>query len=177
MNDPAGPDQFEGTLQFVHLWGTGSSNGTSIWTVKDDRYAIYSDFNGTNYGSAVKGSTAALGTDRVNIGIEAGKEWMYVQGASAPNRDEKFIIGITRAKRITAMKFNGTSWDLAHPTTGGTYLDDGLSGISSVDFNNAIVGYESQSGRAMLVWNNGKNSPMSLYPNTPFGKAQAGRRI
>ena len=113
--------------------------------MKNDNFALYSDFNGLNFGA-----------DTVDVGQKDGEEWMYVQGASAPNSDEKFVIGVTSNKRITAMKFDGTSWALAHPTTGGTFLDDGSSSITSNAYNNAIVAYESLSGRAMLVWNNGK---------------------
>ena len=81
--------------------------------MKNDNFALYSDFNGLNFGA-----------DTVDVGQKDGEEWMYVQGASAPNSDEKFVIGVTSTKRITAMKFDGNSWALAHPTTGGTFLDD-----------------------------------------------------
>jgi hypothetical protein len=123
-------------------------DGTAIWTVKDVTNAKYRDFKGTYFDAALTGP---------NIGINADnkRRWLYVQGATSPNADEKFVVGVTDEKRMTAMKYSSGSWALTHPT-GGNYLDSGAD-VSSNVFNNAIVGYESQSGCAMLVWNDGKS--------------------
>ena len=127
--------------------------GTSIWAALDVPNARYSNFDGVNFGPVITGPVID------DILAVTNKEWKYVSGATAPGRDEKIVVGVTDGDDITAIMWNGTNW--------GPITFNGTNVLSStnndVDWNNAIVAYESFSGDAVLIWNDGSTTKKPRY--------------
>ncbi|MDX1690325.1 MAG: putative Ig domain-containing protein [Acidimicrobiia bacterium] len=74
-------------------------------------------------------------------------EWRILQTAEAPGRDELIAVGVDSGGVVDAMRWDGATWS-AVPL-------NPLSTVSESWWWGFDVAYESQSGDAMLVWNNG----------------------
>ena len=91
-----------------------------------------SAWNGSSFGAT--SGTAAL-PDRYRI----------MQGADAPTRNEKIVVGIDASGNVTGVMWNGTSWSALPINNLGT--------VSETYWWGADVAYEQVSGDALVVWN------------------------
>ncbi|WP_145362173.1 DUF4347 domain-containing protein, partial [Stratiformator vulcanicus] len=116
------------------------TSGTAIWGESGTNTPEVSDWDGISFGAE---SIAA------NVG-----QWRIIDGAEAPTRDELIAVGVTSAGTISGQMFDGSSW---------TALPFSLDTVSSGTNHGFDIEYESQSGDAVLVWNNGStgSSPIS----------------
>ena len=71
--------------------------------------------------------------------------WRIVQGADAPTRGEKIVVGIEPGGSITGMIGDGPVWNGLPLNPLGTVTNPARWGVA--------VAYEQQSGDAVLVWN------------------------
>ena len=71
--------------------------------------------------------------------------WRIMQGADAPTRDEKIVVGITQNGTVAGMMWDGGGWNPLPPTLTGLVSDTFWWGCA--------VAYEPRSGDALLVWN------------------------
>ena len=114
------PASFQGTL-----------DGTAIWHQDGQVAPIASPWDGASFGGAEK--TVEL------------DEWRIIQGAEAPTRDEKIVVGVDSGGAITGMMWDGAAWNALPLNPLGT--------VSEIYWWGCDVAYESQSGDAVLVWN------------------------
>ena len=68
-----------------------------------------------------------------------------MQGADAPTRDEKIVVGIDATGNVTGEMWNGSSWSALPLNNMGT--------VSETYWYGAEVAYEQLSGDAIVVWN------------------------
>ncbi|MBC7818685.1 MAG: DUF4347 domain-containing protein, partial [Planctomycetaceae bacterium] len=117
-----------------------NSTATAIWKQSGLNTPQYNEWDGVSFG--VEGNSASVG------------QWRIIDGAEAPTRDEKILVGIDSAGVISGEFWNGTSW---------AALPFALDTVSSSTNHGFDVVYESASGDALLVWNNGTggSSPIS----------------
>ena len=122
--------------------------GTAVWAQEKRVEARYSDFVGTDFGSIITGP-------------DIRTRWSFMRGAVAPTRDEKIVVGVTdegSSSKITAIMWDGNTW--SRITING--VGDLLGSVSLAYWNNADVAYEAQSGDAVLVWNDNKQSSSNM---------------
>ncbi|MCA9118315.1 MAG: DUF4347 domain-containing protein, partial [Planctomycetaceae bacterium] len=114
--------------------------GTAIWAESGSTVPETNYWDGVSFGT--EGSSVSTG------------QWQIIDGAEAPTRDEKIVVGVNSGGTISGMSWDGSSW-AALPFS----LDTVTSGTS----HGFDVAYESQSGDGLLIWNNGTagNSPLS----------------
>ena len=74
----------------------------------------------------------------------ASDRYRTMQGADAPTRDEKIVVGVDASGNVSGELWNGSSWS-ALPLSMGT--------VSETYWYGAEVAYEQQSGDAVVVWN------------------------
>jgi len=67
-----------------------------------------------------------------------------MQGADAPTRNEKIVVGIDATGNVIGVMWNGSSWS-ALPLSMGT--------VSETYWWGADIAYEQTSGDAVVVWN------------------------
>jgi len=131
---------FSDTLQ--HDW-TGlmdsTSTGTALWGQSGLATPQYSTWDGVAFGA--EANSAAVGT------------WRIVQGAAAPSRDELVVLGVNAAGAISGQIGDGTTWNA---------LPFALDTVSESNGWGFDVAYETQSGDAMVVWNNGTTGTEGL---------------
>jgi VCBS repeat-containing protein len=108
------------------------NTGTAIWSNAGDTSPDVSTWDGSSFGST--GNSATVG------------QWRNVTQARSPTRIEAIVVGVDSSGVITGQMWNGTTWT-ALPFTMGT--------ASATTFMSAAVAYESQSGDAIVVWDNG----------------------
>ena len=149
------------TVRFVLTDGDGGASanydatvtlptyGTLIWRTNGDTSPNYSDWTGSSFTTA--GNTATVGS------------WRLLQGAQSTTRDEKMVVGVNASGQISGEMWNGTSWS--------ALSFNNLATVSSSTNLGFGVAYESQSGNAMLVWNNGTTGTTPLSYRTWNGSA------
>ncbi|WP_345324532.1 DUF4347 domain-containing protein, partial [Novipirellula rosea] len=93
-----------------------------------------SDFNGTDF-------SIAVGTSNID------GPWRVLAGSESPDRDEKIVVGVDAAGNLSGQMWDGSSW------TAFTFND--FATVSDSTKHGFAVQYESLSGDAILVWNNG----------------------
>ena len=108
-----------------------SSPGTAIWRNSGDSTPDANDWDGTAFLGA--GNSASLGQLRI------------VEAAEAPTRDEKIVVGVDTSGWLRGEMWDGTSW---------TVLPFSLPPSLDNTAQNFDVAYESQSGNAIVVWDN-----------------------
>jgi hypothetical protein len=113
----------------------GVLDGTALWTDQASLVPATSEFDGTTFGPA--GPTASVG------------EWQVMAGAEAPTRDEKIVVGVHDNGQLGVLVWDGASWTATAPT------GLAVTTVSDPDEWGFDVAYESQSGDAVLVWNDG----------------------
>lgn len=123
-----------------------SSPGTAIWNENGTTTPEYNDFDGTSFGTEANSTSVG--------------EWEVIQGAEAPTRDEKIVVGIQSGKTITGQMWNGSSWSALSINPLG-------DAKNSESFSFAVE-YESQSGDAVLVWNDSPDLKFSVWDGTSW---------
>jgi hypothetical protein len=129
-----GPDEFFYVDNVQVTYGdvlAAPNTGSAIWAENGSGVPETSAWDGTDFGA--EGTTASVGT------------WRTMQGAEAPTRDEKIVVGVEEGGTSTGMMWNGSSWSALSLGTLGT--------VSETYWYGSDVAYESQSGDAVLVWN------------------------
>jgi predicted glycoside hydrolase/deacetylase ChbG (UPF0249 family) len=119
--------------------------GKVIWTDNDQLDNWTANWTGTAF--------TAAGT----TGVKLGDDVTMMLAAEAPTRDEVIMIGSADASGvIEAIVWNGSSWSapLGMPVASP-------SALASM-YNSFAVAYESQSGDALLVWDNGGTGTTGL---------------
>lgn len=116
-----------------------SSTATAIWKQSGLNTPQYNEWDGVSFG--VEGNSASVG------------QWRIIDGAEAPTRDEKILVGIDSAGVISGEFWNGATW---------ATLPFALDTVSSTTNHGFDVVYESTSGDALLVWNNGTGGSAPL---------------
>ena len=129
----AGFTAFTDTSEFAQnvAAAAGSSPGTAIWRNSGDSTPDANDWNGIDFLGA--GNSASLGQLRI------------VDAAEAPSRDEIIAIGVDTIGLLRGEMWDGTSW---------TILPFALPPSLDNTAQNFDVAYESNSGNAVLVWDN-----------------------
>jgi hypothetical protein len=90
------------------------------------------------------GGVFGAGTTTVDVG-----QWRVMQGAEAPTRDEKIIVGLDASGAINGAMWNGSEW---------VSLPINPLGTTDQSYRYAFdVAYESSSGDALLTWVNGND--------------------
>ncbi len=120
-----------------------SSTATAFWNQSGLNTPQYNEWDGVSFG--VEGNSASVG------------QWRIIDGAEAPTRDEKILLGVDAAGVISGEFWNGTSW---------AALPFALDTVSSSTNHGFDVAYESQSGHALIVWNNGTTGSAPLSYRT-----------
>ncbi len=116
-----------------------TSGDTAIWRANVDTSPNAAAWDGSSFGPA---------TNTANVG-----SWRIIDGAESATRDEKIVVGVDGSGVISAEIYSGGSW-AAVPfslATAQTSTDHGFD-----------IAYESQSGDAMLIWNNGTTGSMPI---------------
>ena len=115
-----------GAFEFVP-----TSPGSAIWRDSGDNTPNVNNWDGSSFGTA---------TDSANMG-----QWRIVEAAEAPTRDEKIVVGVDTIGQLKGEIWDGSTWT-ALPFSMGFSLDTTAQSFDVV--------YESQSGDAMVVWDN-----------------------
>ncbi|WP_145391305.1 cadherin-like domain-containing protein [Stieleria neptunia] len=107
---------------------------TVIWSENGVSTPLAADFNGNDF--SIEVNTADI-----------GGPWRVIDGAESPDRDEKIVIGVDAAGNLSGQMWDGSSW------TAFTFND--FATVSDSTKWGFAIEYESISGDAVLVWNNG----------------------
>jgi len=110
-----------------------AGNGTAVWRASGLNQPISAGWDGSGF--TAKDSTQAVG------------EWKIMAGAEAPARDEIILVGVTTGNDVTGLMRSESTWS-ALPF-------NPMSSVTQTYWWGFDVAYESQSGDAMLVYNNG----------------------
>lgn len=121
-------------LDWVHLLAP-SSLGMAIWAESGSNTAEYREWDGTTYSGEA---------NAVNLGT-----WRVMQGAEAPTRDEKIVVGVDTGGTIEGQIWDGSTWSALPINPMGAVTQTYWWGMD--------VAYESSSGDAVLVWTDGAN--------------------
>ena len=106
-------------------------SGTAIFSDNSNN-ALANDWDGTSFGANVT-------TD------DLGDEFITMQAAEAPTRDEIIVVGVINNANVVAQMWDGTTWAEVSLGTLGTASENKWWG--------AEVAYEQTSGDAVMVWN------------------------
>ncbi len=118
-----------------------SSPGSAIWSASGDGTPNVNDWDGTSFGTT---------TDSADLSFQL----RIVEAAEAPTRDEKIVIGVDGTiGQLRGEIWDGSTWT-ALPFSMGFSADNTAQSFDVV--------YESQSGDAMVVWNNGAGGTASV---------------
>ena len=148
--DTGAPTAGTRTVRFVLTDGDGgtSANYDTYVTVKGGM-GVWANNNTTPEYAVWSGS--AFGTDANSQSVGG---WVIVETAEAPTRTEIIAVGMDANGIIAGQMWNGSTWS-ALPF--GNLVDLSSSAYWSFD-----VAYEQQSGRALLVWDNGTTGTTSI---------------
>ena len=110
--------------------------------VSDIGKAVFSNNTNTPRTSAWNGSSFGVAADTATL----PKRYRTIQGADAPTRDEKIVVGVDANSpgQVTGEMWNGSSW---------TQLPLSMGTVSENYWYGAEVAYEQLSGDAVVVWN------------------------
>ena len=87
-----------------------------------------------------------------------------------PSGNEAIVIGVTDDRHVSGSIWNGSAWTPIAINVGGTTKQN-LGNPSAKEFWGAAVAYETNSGRAMLVWNTGTTLNYSIWNGTSWTAA------
>ena len=110
----------------------------------------YSPWDGSSFG--IEGSAATM-----------AMTWRIIQGASSPDWDEKIVVGVNTNGVIRGQRWNGSAWGELPISPLGTASQSYWWGFD--------VAYESQSGDALLVWNDNPNLKYSVWDGSSWTPA------
>jgi hypothetical protein len=85
-------------------------------------------------------------------------DWRIIAGAHHPRAAEAVLLGVTEAERVTAMTWDGASWSLLPGSP--------LSSITVSYYWAFDAVYETVSGDALVVWNQGTSGTSGLAYRT-----------
>ncbi len=143
IGDPPQTDSNGGV--FGQRFGTfadgPASLGTAIWRNGNSNIPEFNEWDGTMFGTA--GNTVDVG------------QYLYIDGAEAPTRDEIIILGIDTANSIDGMMWDGITWSALPDNSLAT-------GLSDNEWHSFDVAYETQSGDGVIVWRNGTTGTNGL---------------
>lgn len=119
----------------------GPMGGIAIWSQSGQDTIRYSEFDGKKFVS-------------LSTGPNIRSRWAHIRGASAPSRDEVLVVGVTDEgtsgeSKVTAAMWTKNNWERVSIDGVG----ETLGTVRYPFWNNGQVAYESQSGDALLVWN------------------------
>ncbi|HEX3152354.1 MAG TPA: hypothetical protein VHR66_30050 [Gemmataceae bacterium] len=133
------------------------STGMATWSNSSRKNLEYRPWNLTAF--ATPGTTA---TD--------GGSYETMASAASAKRNEAVVVGVTTDKHVSGSIWNGSSWTPIAINIGGTVTQK-LGAPSQPQWWGAAVAYETNSGRAMLVWNTGATLNFSLWNGTSWTNA------
>lgn len=141
----------DGTTSSVPVVPVVSPNSTGLaaWSNNANKNLEYRPWNLTTYGA--QSTTAA-----------DGGSYNTMASASSPLRNEIIQVGVTSDRHVSGSIWNGSSWIPIQINIGGTTKAN-LGAPSAKEYWGAGVAYETNSGRAMLVWNTGSTLNYSLW--------------
>jgi cell shape-determining protein MreC len=128
--------------------------GKLIWTDNDQQDNWVANWTGSGF--TAPGMT----------GLTIGDDITMMAVAEAPTRDEYIMIGSADASgKIEAIVWNGSTW------TAPLGIPVATPSAAASQYNSFALAYESQSGDAMLVWDNGNTGTTGLSYATWNGTA------
>jgi hypothetical protein len=130
----------------VVVAATAAGNrGKVIWNVNDQLYSWYASWNGSSF------SLPAV------TGINTSDDITMMLAAEAPTRNEVIMIGSADVSgKILALVWDGSKW------TAPLTLPLASPAAAASQYNSFAVAYESSSGDAILVWDNGNTGTTGL---------------
>lgn len=138
VNDAAGNTYSEAMTIAVNDL-VESSPGTAIWRNSGDSTPDVNHWDGADF----------LGTgDSSSIG-----QLRLIEAAEAPTRDEIIVVGVDTVGFLQGEIWDGSSW---------TALPFSLDFSASPTEQSFDIAYESRSGDAILIWNNGDGATASV---------------
>ncbi|MFZ5527605.1 MAG: DUF4347 domain-containing protein, partial [Pseudomonadota bacterium] len=140
---PTGASEFSAAMMVVAA-ATGT-RGKVIWNVNDQLYSWYASWNGASF------SLPAV------TGINTTDDITMMLAAEAPTRNEVIMIGSADVSgKIIALVWDGSQW------TAPLTLPLASPAAAASQYNSFAVAYESTSGDAILVWDNGNTGTTGL---------------
>lgn len=138
-----GVSEFSAAMMVVAT--AAGSRGKVIWNVNDQLYSWYAAWNGSSF------SLPAV------TGINTTDDITMMMAAEAPTRNEVIMIGSADASgKILALVWDGSKW------TAPLTLPLASPAAAASQYNSFAVAYESTSGDAILVWDNGNTGTTGL---------------
>src|SRR5262249_38711395 len=134
-----------------------NSTGLATWSNSTTKDLVYRPWNLTTYGTQ-----AVQSTD--------GGSYITMASAASAKRNEAIVVGVTSDQHVSGAVWNGTAWTPIAINIGGT-VKQNLGKPSQNQWWGAAVAYETNSGRAMLVWNTGSTLNYSLWNGTSWTTA------
>ena len=124
----------------------------AVWRENVTTTPEYNTFDGSTFGT--EGNSPRLG------------QWEVIRGADAPTRDEKIVLGVeTGTNVIRGQIWDGTSWTALTINDLGTAATDNYQGFD--------VAYESNSGDAVIVWDDAGVLKTSTWNGTVWSAPAA----
>src|SRR5262249_20655090 len=136
---------------------SNNSTGMATWTNQGTQNLVYDPWNLTSFGTP-----AVQTTD--------GGSYITMASAASPKRNEAVVVGVTSDQHVSGAVWNGTAWTPIAISIGGKVTQN-LGKPSQKQFWGAAVAYETNSGRAMLVWNTGSTLNYSIRNGTSWTAA------
>ena len=118
-----------------------SGDGTVIWKNNGDNspdQAVYNSSSGLDASANMQG-----------VG-----DWRIIQGAASADGSEAIVLGVDSSNQIDGQMWTGSAWSALPFNSLATVSDSFWWGFD--------VAYESQSGDAVIVWNNGTSGTAGL---------------
>ncbi|HIV72894.1 MAG TPA: DUF4347 domain-containing protein, partial [Candidatus Aquabacterium excrementipullorum] len=140
---PTGASEFSAAMMVVAA-ATGT-RGKVIWNVNDQLYSWYASWSGTSF------SPPAV------TGINTSDDITMMLAAESPTRNEVIMIGSADASgKILALVWDGSKW------TAPLTLPLATPAAAASQYNSFAIAYESTSGDAILIWDNGNTGSTGL---------------
>ncbi len=117
-----------------------NTQGLAIWA-DGDTTPNFAQWTGSGFGSSAASQSVG--------------QFTILETAEAPTRTEIITVGINASGIIAGEIWNGSSWT--------AFSFNNLVDLTGTGTNSSLaIAYEQQSGRAMLVWDNGTTGTASL---------------
>ena len=128
------------------------SDPMAVWRRNGQSTPFYATWNGSGFTAAQ--ASAVTG------------EYRTMEGAESPTRDEAIVIGVDNTNQVTAELWDGSSWT--------AHASNPLSTVTDSFWWGFDVAYESVSGDAVIVYNNGTTGTAGLSYQVWNGSAWSG---
>ncbi|NNK94863.1 MAG: DUF4347 domain-containing protein, partial [Desulfobacterales bacterium] len=149
-DDITGHTDLGGDWQLEHTSGdietdvaldSSAQNEWRATLAPDAGYGVFSNTSATPRFTYWNGSSFAIADDTDTLNAR----YRIMQGADAPTRDEKIVVGVDAAGVVTGEISNGSGWNMFSLGNLGEVSEDYWYGVD--------VAYEQLSGDAVVVWN------------------------